>query len=88
MSNDPITTSNLCRSMRLTAGLTQEQLAERLGTTQSKVSSYERAKKPRVETICKVADACGMVAIYVRRGEWAVYAKGEPITITNGPPKS
>ena len=43
---------------RLTAGLSQKQLAARIGTSQSAVARLESgAYRPRVETLLKLADA-------------------------------
>jgi len=42
---------------RLDAGLTQQQLAERLGTTQSAVARWENGTTaPRLDTLLKLAD--------------------------------
>lgn len=49
---------------RLTAGLTQEQLARALDTEQTRVSEWERgAKTPRPEVIPKLAAAVGLDAL-------------------------
>lgn len=59
----PVGTTNLgdliCRSRR-DAGLTQSELAERLGTTQSAVSRWERGlDEPRLSTLGRIVAACG-----------------------------
>lgn len=48
--------------MRLGAGLTQAQLAKRIGTTASAISRYENAEYDRYElrTLQKIAAACGV----------------------------
>lgn len=46
------------KNARLTAKITQAELARRLGVTPQAVSQYERGiKKPKIETIKKIADA-------------------------------
>jgi transcriptional regulator with XRE-family HTH domain len=48
------------RQARLDAGLTQAALAERIGTTQSVVSRWERgADEPRLSTLARILGACG-----------------------------
>jgi transcriptional regulator with XRE-family HTH domain len=45
---------------RTDAGLTQAALAERLGTTQSVVSRWERGgDEPRLSTLARILRACG-----------------------------
>ena len=45
------------KNARLTVGITQAELAHRLGVTPQAVSQYERGiKKPKIETIEKIAD--------------------------------
>lgn len=56
-------TGPLVREARRLAGLTQSQLAERVGTTQSVVSRWERGlESPRVETLGRILQACGLEA--------------------------
>lgn len=46
------------RKYRKEAGLTQQQLADRIGTTHNLVSIYERDKlNPKIETVKRFADA-------------------------------
>lgn len=46
------------KNARLTVGITQAELARRLGVTPQAISQYERGiKKPKIETIKKIADA-------------------------------
>lgn len=53
----------LVRDARVAAGLTQQQLAARLGTKQSVVSRWERGLDvPRVDTLARILDACGLEA--------------------------
>ena len=49
---------------RVRAGLTQAELAERMGTTQSAVARIERGKRlPSVKTLLRYADATGCRAL-------------------------
>lgn len=49
------------KNARLTVGITQAELARRLGVTPQAISQYERGeKKPKIETIKKIADALGV----------------------------
>lgn len=49
------------KNARLTVGITQAELARRLGITPQAISQYERGeKKPKIETIKKIADALGV----------------------------
>jgi predicted ATPase/transcriptional regulator with XRE-family HTH domain len=58
---DPVTFAALLRRQRLTAGLTQEALAERAGLSAKAVSDLERdlARSPRLATVTLLADALG-----------------------------
>ena len=49
------------KNARLSVGITQAELARRLGVTPQAISQYERGeKKPKIETIKKIADALGV----------------------------
>jgi transcriptional regulator with XRE-family HTH domain len=51
----------LIREARRRAGLTQAELAERLGTTQSAIARLERGgTEPSYERVAHVAKACGL----------------------------
>jgi len=53
-------TGDLIKEVRIHAGLTQAELAERLGVTPQAISQYERGvKKPKYETLRRIADAVG-----------------------------
>ena len=53
----------LIREARRLSGLTQADLARRLGTTQSAVSNWERGRDtPRVDTLARILEACGFEA--------------------------
>ena len=55
------TGDSLIAKARLAAGLTQEQLAARMGITQQTVANWERgARNPKLATIRKIADALGI----------------------------
>jgi len=56
-------TGGLVREARQIAGLSQGELAARLGTTQSAVSNWERGRDvPRVDTLGRILQACGFEA--------------------------
>jgi transcriptional regulator with XRE-family HTH domain len=57
-----VAVSNFLQTLRVSARLTQTQLAELAGTTQSEVSRIERAAGPRapeLATLVRFARACG-----------------------------
>lgn len=47
--------------LRISAKLTQEELAQKIGTTASAISRYENADYDRyeIQTLRKIAEACG-----------------------------
>jgi len=52
--------SELIRSARTDAGLSQVELADRLATTQSAISRWERSHdEPRISTLQSILRACG-----------------------------
>ena len=54
------------RTVRKDAGLTQTQLAERMGTTQQAVYMYERGENsPRIDTVAKIAEALKVPVEYL-----------------------
>jgi len=56
-----MTSASLIRSARRRAGLTQGELAARLGTTQSVIARWERGRvEPAFETLDRVVRACGL----------------------------
>lgn len=49
------------RDLRLNAGLTQEQLAEKIGVKKQNISRYENGRvEPNIRTAKKIADALGV----------------------------
>ena len=53
-TTSPITTA------RLAAGLTQSQLAERIGVAAQHVGRWERGeRKPKIDALIRIADALG-----------------------------
>ena len=70
MYNYPLTHATAAlRDMRATAGLTQPELARRLGRFQQSISRHERdGYHVSTDTIRAVADACGFsVTLVVER---------------------
>ena len=58
----------LIRQARRRAGITQAELARRLGTTQSVISRWERGHDaPRVDTLVDILRACGFESDVVLR---------------------
>ncbi|MCR4418614.1 MAG: helix-turn-helix transcriptional regulator [Clostridia bacterium] len=52
--------AGLLVKLRAEAGLSQEELARRIGTTQSAIARMESGKVvPRLESLAKIAQACG-----------------------------
>jgi predicted ATPase/transcriptional regulator with XRE-family HTH domain len=83
---DPATFASLLRRHRLTAGLSQEELAERAGLSARGVSDLERGLRatPRPETIRMLADALGLgdaeraALIAATRPELVAPSPGDP----------
>lgn len=54
--------------MRSAAGFTQQQLANRIGTTQTYISSWECGeRRPNAESLLKVVQACGYRWVFAGR---------------------
>jgi uncharacterized protein len=52
--------ASLLRNARVDAGLTQDQLAKRAGTSQAAVARYERGRSsPSVDTLTRLLAVCG-----------------------------
>ncbi|MGZ5294171.1 MAG: helix-turn-helix domain-containing protein [Actinomycetota bacterium] len=67
----------LIREARRRAGLTQAELAERLGTTQSAIARLERgATEPSYERVARAVDACGLELVpqllHADDADWSV----------------
>lgn len=66
--DDP-TAGDQVRDLRLRAGLTQAELARRVGTTQSAIARWERgAVSPSLRTAHRLAAACGHDLAFVTEG--------------------
>lgn len=50
---------NNLRQARIAAGLNQTELAERMGTTQPRVSAIENAPNVEMSTVARYVEACG-----------------------------
>jgi transcriptional regulator with XRE-family HTH domain len=61
---------------RRTAGLTQSQVAERMGTSQGQVTRFESGADTRLSTVARYAAAVGM------KVEWAVAPLRQPTSRT------
>jgi UDP-N-acetylglucosamine 1-carboxyvinyltransferase len=58
----------LIREARQIAGFSQQELADRLGTSQSVISRWERGQdSPRVDTLARILQACDFEADVVFR---------------------
>jgi transcriptional regulator with XRE-family HTH domain len=56
-----VSSGNVIRSARRRAGLTQRELAVRLGKSQSEIGRWERGEaRPSFETVQRVVRACGL----------------------------
>lgn len=56
-----MTTGEKIRRARKDASMTQKELADALGVSESFVSQYETGKRePKYQTLCKIAEALGM----------------------------
>ena len=56
--NDVFSVGDKIREIRLSKGITQKQLSERLNTSQQNLAQYENGKRnPKIATLKKIADA-------------------------------
>ncbi len=55
-----MTVADKIREMRKKAGLTQTQLAQKMGVTQGTITQYENGRRfPKLDTLTRIADAIG-----------------------------
>lgn len=67
---DKVTMGARLKEARTISGLTQDQLAEKVGVNTSYISDVERgAKSPSMSLFIKIIDATNASADYVLRGE-------------------
>jgi len=67
---DKISIGVRLKESRLISGITQEQLAEKVGVNTSYISDIERgAKFPSMSLFIKIVDVIGASADYILRGE-------------------
>ena len=65
----PDNSSALLRTFRSSAGLTQRQLAERMGKPQSMIARWELGHDvPRLDSLVAIANACGVSLDLTMRG--------------------
>ena len=65
----PDNSTQLLRTLRASAGLTQRQLAERMGKPQSMIARWELGHDvPRLDSLVAVAAACGVSLDLTARG--------------------
>ena len=57
------------RQARKHAGLTQQQLAEKVGMTQPSITDLERGKSQSTTMTAELAHACGVNALWLASGE-------------------
>lgn len=66
---DNMTIGERIKNERKKAGLTQQELADRLGVSFANISQYENNKRnPKHETVFKIADAIGVNPYYLLYG--------------------
>ena len=59
------------RAARKRKGLTQKQLAEKMGVTETYISQYERGlRQPKPETVKRIADALGIEEISISASDF------------------
>ena len=72
-------------SLREQAGLSQRELAERLGVSQPRVAAIERAQNITIEVLGHYVDAVGgQLEVVVRQGKRRVPLVGGPPKATSG----
>ena len=69
----------LVREARTRAGLTQTELAERVGTTQSAIARLERGTSLTLERAARLVRACGFdLQVRIDGGSWVGSAEDLP----------
>lgn len=66
-----MSTGKYIKAARVKAGMTQAELAKKLGVTPQNISQYEReAKNPKYETLQKIADALNCSVFSLKYGTY------------------
>lgn len=64
------------KNLRLQAGLTQKELARRLGTSQQNIAQYENGKRiPKTKTLQKIADALNVSVVDLKSDSEILFEK-------------
>ena len=72
------------KSAREKAGLTQAQLAEKVGTTSQNISQYERGiRNPKYNTLEKIARSLGVDVEYFHKNLFDISAPDDPRRISH-----
>ena len=60
----------ILKNVRLRAGLSQRQLAEKLGVNDTTISAYERGRtKPTIDTIFEILEICQCKVYFAMYGQ-------------------
>lgn len=82
MDNDSV--AEKIKSAREKAGLTQAQLAEKVGTTSQNISQYERGiRNPKYNTLEKIARSLGVDVEYFHKNLFDISAPDDPRRISH-----
>lgn len=67
------------KNLRIESGLTQQQLAEKLGTTNKNIWAYENGVSPPIEILIAYADFFGVTTDYILclTDEFSISTQGE-----------
>jgi transcriptional regulator with XRE-family HTH domain len=68
MISTPTSTADRIKKARTDAGLTQQQLADKVGVHVASPRNWEAGSTPRDAMMEKIAEACGVTADYLRDG--------------------
>ncbi len=67
------------RSIRVSRGVTQEDLAKKTGLSRSTIVNFERGKRiPRIDDLMKIAGALGVEATIFLKANPIVPARNKP----------